>query len=177
MFKRFLQIAGILLFLSTFQSCVSAYITADKSKDYDGKIKEIVVFLYGEQRTFGFFNSLHDKLSRQFEKNGIKAHFHSLNITSFEKEADILEKTYKNITPDCVMSVRKTEVSITSSGPVWIIPNRLNTKFTIDAYVPKTMKSVWKAEIISDSQTGFSAIANKSAKLIFETMKEDGLFQ
>jgi hypothetical protein len=176
MFKRLFQLAGIIVFLSTFQSCVSAYITADKSKEYDGKIKEIVIFLYGEKRTFVYFNRLHDKLSIQFEKNGIKAHFHSLNTTSFEKEADILEKTYKNITPDCVMSVRSGDVSNSGFGPVWVIPNKISTKFSVEIYTTKTLKSIWKAQITSDSQTGLSAIAKKSAKLIVDTMKEDGLF-
>lgn len=175
MYKRFFQIVALIVFLSTFQSCVSAYITADKSKDYDGKIKEIIVFLYGEQRTFVYFNRLHDKLSSQFEKNGIKAHFHSLNSTSFEKEADILEKTYKNISPDCVMTVRSGDVTNSSFGPVWIIPNKISTKFSLEIYTPKSLKSIWKAQITSDSQTGLSAIAKKSAKLIIETLKEDGI--
>ena len=116
-------------------------------------------------------------MSTQFEKQGIKAHFHSLNTTSFETEADILEKTYKNITPDCVMSIRLEDISNTSFGPVWLIPNKLNTKFKMEAYQPKTLKPIWKAEISSDTQMGFSSMTNKSAKLIVKTMKEDGLFE
>jgi hypothetical protein len=176
MYRKSLPVMGLIFFFFTFQSCVSAYITADKSSEYDGKIKEIVVFLYGEQRTFSFFNRLHDKLSSQFEKNGIKAHFHSLNTTSFEKESDILEKTYKNLKPDCVLSIRLQDISNTSYGPIWVIPSKLNTKFQLEAYQPKTMKPIWKAEISSDSQMGYSSIVNKSAKLIVKTMKEDGLF-
>jgi hypothetical protein len=76
------------------QACVTTTITSNKLESYNGKVKEIVIFLYGEQRSYGFFNSLHDKLSTQFEKNGIKAHFHSLNLTSFENENKILEKSY-----------------------------------------------------------------------------------
>jgi hypothetical protein len=176
MIRKFFSMAGLMVFLFTCQSCVSAYITADKSNEYDGKIKEIVVFLYGEQRTFSFFNRLHDKLSSQFEKNGIKAHFHSLNTTSFEKESDILEKTYKNLKPDCVLSIRLQDISNTSYGNVWVIPSKLNTKFKLEAYQPKNLIPIWKAEISSDSQMGYLSIVSKSAKLIVKTMKEDGLF-
>jgi hypothetical protein len=176
MLRKLFPLAGLMIFLFTFQSCGSAYITADKSSEYDGKIKEIVVFLYGEQRTFNFFNRLHNKLSSQFEKNGIKAHFHSLNTTSFEKESDILEKTYNDIKPDCVLSIRLQDISNTSYGAAWMIPSKLNTKFKMEAYQPKTLKPIWKAEISSDSQIGYTSIANKSAKLIVKTMQEDGLF-
>jgi hypothetical protein len=176
MYKNSFPVLGLILYFFTFQSCSSAYITSDKSKEYDGKIKEIVVFLYGEQRTFSFFNRLHDKLATQFEKNGIKAHFHSLKTTSFEKESDILEKTYNYTKPDCVLSIRLQDISNTSYGPVWVIPSKLNTKFTLEAYQPKTLKPIWKADISSDSQMGYSSIVKKSAKLIVKAMKEDNLF-
>jgi hypothetical protein len=91
LFLKGLVVAGFVL----FQSCVTTTITSNKLETYNGKVKEMVVFLYGEQRSFGFFNSLHDKLSTQFEKNGIKAHFHSLNVTSFENESEILENHIK----------------------------------------------------------------------------------
>ena len=47
----------------------------------------------------------------------------------------------------------------------------------MEAYQPKTLKPIWKAEISSDTQMGFSSMTNKSAKLIVKTMKEDGLFE
>ncbi len=175
MFKRFFLFTILSISLITFQSCVSAYITADKSKEHSGKIKEVVVFLYGEQRTFVYFNRLHDNLLAEFEKKGIKAHFHSLKATSFEKEADILEKTYKNVMPDYVMTVRSGEISNSGINPIWIIPNKISSKFSAEIYMTKTLKPIWKAQISSDSQTGLSTLAKKSAKLIAETLKEDGL--
>jgi hypothetical protein len=170
-----LKVLAVAVFVF-FQSCVTTTITSNKLDTYNGKVKEIVVFLYGEQRSFGFFNSLHDKLSVQFEKQGIKAHFHSLNITSFELEGDILEKSYKNLPLDAVMTIKLGDISNTNFGPLWMIPNKTSTNVVVDVYEPKTHVTIWKAQVLSDSQNGLKAIARKTAAAMMFNLKADKMF-
>jgi hypothetical protein len=170
--KLYLSVLVISCFIF-FQSCITTTITSNKLDTYNGQVKNIVVFLYGEQRSFGFFNSLHDKLAQQFEKQGIKAHFHSLNVTSFEKEEDILEKTYKKNQPQCVMTIKLDGISNASYGPVWMVPSKLSTSITVDVYEYQTHTTIWKAQIISDSQTGLKSIAKKSAAALIQNLKAD----
>jgi hypothetical protein len=170
--RLFLKVLVVASFVFC-QSCVTTNITSNKLETYNGKVKEIVIFLYGEQRTFGFFNSLHDKLSIQFEKNGIKAHFHSLNVTSFENEAEILEKSYKNVPPDCVMTIKIGDISNSNFGPFWMIPNKTSTNILVNVYDPTTHVTIWKAQVLSDSQSGLKSIARKTASAMMRNLKAD----
>jgi hypothetical protein len=58
-----------------------------------------------------------------------------------------------------------------------MIPNKTSTNVVVDVYEPKTHVTIWKAQVLSDSQNGLKAIARKTAAAMMFNLKADKMFR
>lgn len=165
----------ITLFLSVilFASCVSIKSVVDTSAVKEPYKNPLIVIPFEQYSIKNFSNKLKEKLELQFKKENRKVQIllierksNKLTLNQNDSMVSEINSAIQTDQKDIIFIFKPTNLSYYNGG-------LQSATYKLTGIDVITKKEVWKAQFNSNSSFGPALFAEKSAKKIFEKLKED----